>query len=173
VALPKGLAGGEEPFLIDSTISSGCLVSRRVVEDVGLPRADFFMDFVDHEYNLRVRKKGYEIMFVPASIIYHEIGRPRVVRSRIIRAIARLTSKGPLGVEAPWRQYYIVRNQAYTFWHEFRSCKALFFFWSRVMRMIGGILLFNDKDKAKRIGYMIRGLRDGFKGRLGRTVTPE
>jgi GT2 family glycosyltransferase len=173
VALPKALATSREPFPVDSVISSGCLVSRRAVEDVGLPRADFFMDFVDHEYNLRVRRDGYEIMFLPASVIYHEIGRPRVVRSRIIRVIARLTSKGPLGVEAPWRQYYIVRNQAYTFWHEFRSCRTLFFFGLRVMRMIGGILLFNDKDKVKRIRYMIRGLRDGFKGRLGRRVTPE
>jgi rhamnopyranosyl-N-acetylglucosaminyl-diphospho-decaprenol beta-1,3/1,4-galactofuranosyltransferase len=173
VALPKGLAGCQEPFPVDSTISSGCLVSRRVVKDVGLPRADFFMDFVDHEYNLRVRRKGYEIISVPASIIYHEIGRSPVIRSQIIRAIAHFATKGPLVVEAPWRQYYIVRNQVYTFWHEFRSCKALFFFTLRVIRMIIGMLLFNNKDKAKRIRYIIWGLKDGFKGRLGKTVTPE
>jgi rhamnopyranosyl-N-acetylglucosaminyl-diphospho-decaprenol beta-1,3/1,4-galactofuranosyltransferase len=173
VTLPKGLAKCQEPFPVDSAISSGCLVSRRVVEDVGLPRADFFMDFVDHEYNLRVRRNGYEIIFVPASTIYHEIGKSPVIRSQTIRAIARLATKGPLVVEAPWRQYYIVRNQVYTFWHEFRDYKALFFFTLGVMRMIIGMLLFNDKDKVKRIRYIILGLKDGFKGRLGRTVTPE
>lgn len=172
VALPKGLAECQEPFPVDSVISSGCLVSRRVVKDVGLPRADFFMDFVDHEYNLRVRRNGYEIISVPASTIYHEIGKSPVIRSQIIRAIARLATKGPLGVEAPWRQYYIVRNQLYTFWHEFRNYKALFFFKLRVMRIIIGMLLFNDKDKVKRIRYIIWGLKDGFKGRLGKTVTP-
>jgi rhamnopyranosyl-N-acetylglucosaminyl-diphospho-decaprenol beta-1,3/1,4-galactofuranosyltransferase len=173
VALPKRFTGCQEPFPVDSTISSGCLVSRRVVEDVGLPHADFFMDFVDHEYNLRVRRKGYEIISVPASIIYHEIGRSPVIRSQIIRAIAHLATKGPLVVEAPWRQYYIVRNQVYTFWHEFRNYKALFFFTLRVIRMIIGMLLFNNKDKVKRIRYIILGLKDGFKGRLGKTVTPD
>jgi len=172
VALPKELAKSQKPFPVDSTISSGCLVSRRVVEDVGLPRADFFMDFVDHEYNLRVRRDGYEIISVPASTIYHEIGKSPVIRSQIIRAIARLATKGPLVVEAPWRQYYIVRNQVYTFWHEFRNYKALFFCALGVMRMIMGMLLFNEKDKVKRIRYIILGLKDGFKGRLGKTVTP-
>jgi GT2 family glycosyltransferase len=172
VALPKALATSQEPFLIDSTISSGCLVSRRVVKDVGLPRADFFMDFVDHEYNLRVRRNGYEIISVPASTIYHEIGESRVIKSQIIRAIARLATRGPLGVEAPWRQYYMVRNQIYTFWHEFRNYKALFFVTLFVMRMIIGMFLFNEKEKVKRIRYIILGLKDGFKGRLGKTVTP-
>jgi hypothetical protein len=40
------------------------------------------------------------------------------------------------------------------------------------MRMIMGMLLFNEKDKVKRIRYIILGLKDGFKGRLGKTVTP-
>jgi len=171
VALPDALAKSQEPFPVDSTISSGCLVSRSVVKEVGLPRADFFMDFVDHEYNLRVRRNGYEIISVPASTIYHEIGKSPVIRSQIIRAIARFATKGPLVVEAPWRQYYIVRNQVYTFWHEFRNYKALFFFTLRVMRMIIGMLLLNDKEKVKRIRYIIWGLKDGFKGRLGKTVT--
>jgi GT2 family glycosyltransferase len=173
VALPKQLAEAQEPFPVDSTISSGCLVNRRVVKDVGLPRADFFMDFVDHEFNLRVRQSGYEIIFVPASILYHEIGTPRVTKSRIIRAIVRLATKGPLGVEASWRLYYMVRNEVYTFWHEFRKYEALFFCTLRVVRMIVGMLLFNDKDKVKRIRYMTLGFRDGLQGRLGKTVLPE
>jgi rhamnopyranosyl-N-acetylglucosaminyl-diphospho-decaprenol beta-1,3/1,4-galactofuranosyltransferase len=172
VRLPGELARCQEPFPVDTLISSGCLVSRNVIRDVGLPRVDFFMDFVDHEYNLRVRRNGYEIIFVPASIIYHEMGKSPVVRSRIIRAIARLATKSPLVVEAPWRQYYIVRNQVYTFWHEFRNYEALFFCALGVMRMIMGMFLFNEKDKVKRIRYMILGLRDGLKGRLGKTVTP-
>jgi len=172
VMLPNELARSREPFPVDSTVSSGCLVSRRVVEDVGLPRADFFMDFVDHEYNLRTRRGGYEIMFVPASIIYHELGEPRVIKSRIIRAIARFATKSPLGVWAPWRQYYMVRNQVYTFWHEFRNYKALFFFTLLLMRMLIGMLLFNYKDKVKRVRYIILGLKDGFRGRLGKTVAP-
>jgi len=130
------------------------------------------MDFVDHEYNLRIRRAGYEIIFVPASINYHEIGKPRVIKPRIIRAVAHLTTRGPLGIEAPWRQYYMVRNEVYTFWHEFRNYRALFFCALGLVRMIVGMFLFSDKDKAKRIKYVALGLRDGFGGRLGTTVTP-
>jgi GT2 family glycosyltransferase len=173
VPLPNGLAKSREPFPVDSTISSGCLVSRRVVEDVGLPRADFFMDFVDQEYNLRMRRKGYEIIFVPASIIYHEIGKSRVIKSRILRAIAHFATRGrPLAVEPPWRQYYMVRNQVYAFWHEFRNRKAALLFTLLVVRAIIGVLLLYHEDRAKRIGYMVLGLKDGFTGKLGKTVTP-
>ena len=172
VRVPEKLARCQEPFPVDTLISSGCLVNRKVIKDAGLPRVDFFMDFVDHEYNLRVRRNGYEIIFVPASIIYHEMGKSPVVRSRIVRAIARLATRSPLVVEAPWRQYYIVRNQVYTFWHEFRNYKALFFSTLGAIRMIMGMLLFNEKDKVKRIRYIILGLKDGFKGRLGKTVMP-
>ncbi len=37
-------------WFADLVISSGCMLRRDVVEKVGLPRADFFMDFVDFEY---------------------------------------------------------------------------------------------------------------------------
>jgi len=131
------------------------------------------MDFVDHEYNLRVCHGGYEIVYVPNSIIYHHIGKPRVVKSRIVRAIARLATKSPVTAQPPWRAYYEVRNELYTFWHEFRNYKALFFVSLLIIRMIGGMLLFNDKEKVKRMNYIIRGLRDGFKGKLGRIVAPE
>lgn len=173
VGLPKELTRSQAPFPVDSVISSGSLVSHRVIEDIGLPRADFFMDFVDHEYNLRVRRKRYEIIYVPASVVYHEIGKPRVINSRIVRAIARLATKSPLMVQTPWRMYYRVRNELYTFWYEFRNYKALFFFALLVIRMIAGMILFNDKDKRKRVKYIVLGLRDGFKGKLGRVIIPE
>src|SRR5271156_3571862 len=35
---------------VDLVISSGSMVQRKVVEAIGLPRADFFMDFFDFEY---------------------------------------------------------------------------------------------------------------------------
>jgi len=44
---------------VDAVISSGSLIRRRVVEDIGLPREDFFIDFVDFEYCLRLRRHNY------------------------------------------------------------------------------------------------------------------
>ena len=41
-------------WFADLVISSGCMMRRDVVERIGLPRADFFLDFIDFEYCLRV-----------------------------------------------------------------------------------------------------------------------
>ena len=46
-------------WFADVVVASGCLVRRDVVETVGLPREDFFMDYFDFEYCLRIRKRGY------------------------------------------------------------------------------------------------------------------
>ncbi len=132
------------------------------------------MDFVDAEYNLRVLRKGYEIISVPTSVIYHQVGEPRIIRSRIIRfAIRILLRKGSLSSSHPaWRKYYAFRNELYTFWHEFRSYRAVFRLMLATVATILGIMLFNDKEKSQRVKYIFRGLVDGFKGKMGKIVTP-
>ena len=171
--IPKEITHSVKPVAVDTVISSGCLIGRRVVEDVGLPRHDFFMDFVDCEYNLRVLREGYEIISVPTSVIYHQVGEPRIIRSRIIRfAIRFCFIKKSLPSSHPaWRQYYAARNELYTFWHEFRSYRAVFRLMLATVATILGMILFNDVEKAQRVKYIIRGLGDGFKGKMGRRVT--
>ena len=46
-----------------------------MVEAIGLPRADFFMDFFDFEYCLRARSHGYRIAVITRSKLAHEIGK--------------------------------------------------------------------------------------------------
>src|SRR5947208_877291 len=54
-----------QPVLFtDLVITSGAMVRRAVVEEIGLPRADFFIDFVDYEYCLRARSHGYTIAVI-------------------------------------------------------------------------------------------------------------
>lgn len=55
-------------WFVDATISSGTMICREVVEKVGLPRTDFFIDFVDFEYGIRIRRHGYEIAVVRDSV---------------------------------------------------------------------------------------------------------
>lgn len=172
--IPEEITLFKKPVLVDTVISSGCLINDRVIEDVGMPRTDFFMDFVDGEFNLRVLKKKYEIISVPTSIIYHHIGEPRIIKSRIIRFAFRffLGKESYSSTHPPWRNYYAFRNEIYTFWHEFRSYRAIFRLMLATMATILGIILFNDGDKVKRVKYILLGLRDGFKGKMGKTVLP-
>lgn len=170
----KEIPYSDEPSSVDSVISSGSLVNREVIKDVGLPRVDFFMDFVDNEYNLRGRRKGYEIIYVPSSVIYHDIGTPRPPQPRIARVLTCfIKKKDPGSIHPPWRYYYMMRNELYTFWHEFRDYKALFYFMLVVIFRVAQLYLSNSEKKAQTVKYIILGIRDGFKGKLGKTISPE
>jgi len=167
VKVPKKLASYQEPFLVDTMISSGSLIHRKVIKDVGLPRADFFIDFVDHEYNLRLRKEGYQIVYVPRSIIYHELGNAVMIRS-----ITHLGREAQSSIHPPWRMYYMTRNELYTYVHISWSPKAFSFLAMKAAKQILSVMIHNEGDRVARLKYIALGLRDGLKGRLGRTIKP-
>ncbi len=162
--IPKEISEFRKPVSVDTVISSGSLISDKVIKDVGLPRADFFMDFVDAEYNLRVLRSGYEIVCVPDSIINHHVGQNRIIHFGFVRI-----SLPPY--HSSWRLYYALRNELYTYWHEFRCYRALFRLLLSTALLILEIILIDDY-KVERVRYIFKGLVDGFKGRLGKTVLP-
>lgn len=57
-----------------STITSGSLIPASVFEDVGLMREDYFIDFVDTEWCLRARNKGYTIYGTSLAQMEHRVG---------------------------------------------------------------------------------------------------
>src|ERR1700687_103493 len=66
-------------WFADMVIASGCLIRRDVVEKIGWPRTDFFIDFVDFEYCLRARSSGYKIAVIGRAKLGHEIGNGRKI----------------------------------------------------------------------------------------------
>jgi rhamnosyltransferase len=147
------------PFVfVDSVISSGTLVKREAVERIGLPRADFFMDFVDHEYCLRLRRAGYRIAIIPASKLGHEIGSARRID------VLGLSKKW--ADHAPWREYYMARNEVFTIWQYYPDWRSKCSTLGRLLRHIFDILLFG-REKIACFMMMVRGVRDGWAGNLG------
>jgi rhamnosyltransferase len=125
-------------YFADSVVSSGSLVRADAVRAAGPPRGDFFIDYVDHEFNLRLRRHGYEIAVIRQSVLFHRIGHPQHVK------FGRRNWIRPQ--EPTWRVYYAARNQTITVWHVIGG------FWARVyllldmLKHVGGILLW-DPDK--------------------------
>ena len=74
---------------------TGCamLISREVIEKIGLLDNRFFLYNEDVDYSLRVKKAGFKVMFCPSSWVYHKIGQ----------------STG--GVGSPLQVYYQTRNR--------------------------------------------------------------
>lgn len=150
-------------FFADLAFTSGSMVRREVVEKIGLPRADFFMDFFDFEYCLRARSSGYRIAVVTGVSLAHEVGNARSVR---LPGFAGLWPN-----HAPWREYYISRNMAYAVWWLYPSGRAKRFTFRHLARHAGGVLLFGT-DKMASLKKMAQGFWDGKRAKLGARFRP-
>lgn len=75
--------------------ATGCLqlISKKVIEDVGLYDEKYFLYMEDVDYCHRVKQSGYKIKYVPKSKIYHKVS----------------ASTG--GSESPITIYYCTRNR--------------------------------------------------------------
>jgi rhamnosyltransferase len=148
---------------VDCVISSGSLVRREAVEAVGMPRVDFFMDFVDYEYCLRLRRKGFRIAVVRDSILDHEIGAQATFNI--------LGRKIFWADHAPWREYYMARNETFTIWQDYpQLITKLSVVYKFAHHALGIVLL--GKQKLACLRMMCRGFLDGRAGRLGIRFLP-
>jgi GT2 family glycosyltransferase len=145
-------------WFADLVIASGSMVRREVVERIGLPRADFFMDFFDYEYSLRVRSYGYKIAVIPGAKLNHEIGDARKIW---IPSGARLWTS-----YAPWREYYNSRNLAYAGWHLYPNPRTKRFVLWHLGRHAGAVALFSPRKLAC-LRKMAQGFWDGYRAKLG------
>ncbi len=150
------------------TIGGGSqlIVWRGVVEDIGTPLADLFFGFWDPLYCLRMQQAGYVLM-VPGELHleYRRLAdRLQLEPRRALRPIDP--------VHAVWRRYYVSRNYIYRMRETFHR--------PDLARREAGKALARSVlswSNGPRYGYrysslQVRGVIDGYRGRLGRTVLP-
>lgn len=155
--LPPDAAHNPTLF-VDATITSGSLIRREAVEGVGLPRADFFIDFVDLEYCLRLRHLGYKIVIVRDSVLEHTIGSPRKLKILGHSAI--------WADHAPWRHYYMARNEVFTIWNYYPGWGPKYSVMHRLLERAFWLVLCGNQKYAC-LKMMFMGVMDGRRGRLG------
>jgi len=153
----------EQVWFADLVINAGTLVHQSVVKKIGLPRADFFMDFFDFEYCLRARAHDYKIAVVSEAKLLHEIGNTRQVR--LPGYVNRWMD------HAPWREYYITRNMTYVGWWLYPDWRTKRFVLRHLIRHAGGVVLFGTKKLAC-LRKMVQGFWDGIRANLGIRFVP-
>lgn len=79
---------GAHYFTLDLLTFVGAAIKKSIAQEVGLPLSEYFICFDDHEYSLRLRRKG-EIYCIPNSVIHHDVGEERL---------------------QGWKSYYDTRN---------------------------------------------------------------
>jgi len=161
--VPTAVDPARPVTFVDMVISSGSLIRSEAIAAVGLPDRDLFIDFVDYEYCLRFQQSGYRIGVVRDSRLEHAIGTPAT-----FNFLGRARSWAD---HAPWREYYMARNEVFTIWKYRPATATKMFVLYRLAQHALGILLFG-KNKLECFRMMRRGLRDGFAGRLGIRVLP-
>ncbi|WP_421902058.1 glycosyltransferase family 2 protein [Maridesulfovibrio sp.] len=146
---------GKLLFANQTAITSGSIINCEAYENIGPFRDEFFIDHVDHEFCLRARAHGYEVLVVEACLISHMIGRVELIP--IGRWNILLTN------HSAERRYYQRRNFLFLLKEYWRTesiwCLQMF-----IKELLGGVTMLCEKDRFRKLGYSLWGLWDGIRG---------
>ena len=129
------------------------LIRRDLLARVGEFREDFFVDYADLEFSLRVRRTGARIVQDKRLKLPHSIGERRTH--------AFFGMRVPVTHKAAWRDYWQLRNGLITLREQARFSPA----WAVTAALYLGraavhAVVFED-DRRAHAGAVARGLRDG------------
>lgn len=166
VALSRPADGAPPPPSVDGYRIRRNIITSGSVSPLELFRAldgfseDLFIDLVDFDFCCRARKLGR------ALVVLDEVGMEhRVGNSESRRWLGRRTT---VYHHAPFRLYYQARNALVFARRHFRFdpllCLVLL---ADVLRLPAKAVCF-ERDKLARLKFIVAGLRDALRGRLGR-----
>jgi GT2 family glycosyltransferase len=165
VRIPNAELTGD--LAVDSIGGNQHMTTRRqVIAAHGTPRKEFFFGFWDALYSLRLRRAGYRLMI--DGTLLHEY---RTRQNRLDHQLSRSARpRDPYG--SIWRRYYVTRNYIY----EMRNAldrpdlarrQAVLALGRAITSWTRGA-----RYGARYSNLQLRGVVDGYRGRLGRTVPP-
>jgi rhamnosyltransferase len=135
-------------------ITSGSLLNVNAYRKAGGYRNDFFIDAVDFEYSLRLKKAGFHSIITAKPLLRHSIGSMRTVNFGLFKL--RSTNHSAV------RRYYRARNTVVISKHYFTSfplwiLKYIFFLFLSAL-----LILILEKNKASKIKAILKGIKDGI-----------
>ena len=155
-----GLCKGKKGVEITYALTSGSLLSTSSFALIGPFREDFFIDYVDVEYCLRLRKAGYSVILSCNARLHHNLGAPTF--HRFMWKPHVVTSN-----HLPLRRYYMTRNRLllvkeYALREPSWAGNEIRAFAKDTVK----ILLF-ENDRRKKTGFLLRGVMDALLNRTG------
>lgn len=143
-----------------TTMTSGNIVKANMFDLVGYFNEDLFIDYVDHEFCLRVGYAGYSIVEVNGAILDHNLGDP--TEHIVLRKSVIVTN------HAPYRRYYNSRNRVYLY----KRYLLIFPAWvmsdaCNLLKEVVKIFLF-EQDRKHKTAKIIKGIIDGLLGNMGK-----
>ncbi len=142
-----------------AVITSGSLLRLDAATEVGPFSDDYFIDEVDHEYALRLRRAGFHVALASSVLMPHNLGAMRRIH---LPSFTFGVSNHP-----PTRRYYMARNRialtkTYLFFDPaFVLTRLALTLWESL------IVLFFEKQKISKLAHTLKGIIHGILGRMG------
>jgi len=138
-------------------ITSGSLINLEIFKKGIFFNKDFFIYYVDNEFCLRIIQKGYKIFLIKKAKLLHQEGNKQI--KRFIHKKVSFSNYSPLA----W--YYIFRNGIYYIrkYHPPEKIPIIKKTFKDLIKII-----FYDQQKIKSLKLSLKGLFDGWHGRLGK-----
>ena len=156
IRLQRVECADHQTVCVDHLISSGSLISMSALADIGGMESDLFIDYVDTEWCLRAKSKGYQLYGVADAKMSHDLGDG---------AVSFMGRKLPL--HSPLRYYYLLRNGVWLLrqpWVDFRwrlmDIRRLFLIYIVYSLFVG--------ERVNNWKMMSRGLWHGLTGNMGK-----
>jgi rhamnosyltransferase len=150
---------------IQSAFTSGSLINLEVFNKVGPFKESFFIDYVDHEYCLRLRKMNYKIVRINSVYCKHKLGNMEARRILGVNI--------PISHHSPLRLYYRTRNRLYVVSHYYKS----FTLWivTDMIRFFYEVIILTlfESNKKEKIKMILKGVTDFTLGRFGKFIEKE
>jgi rhamnosyltransferase len=142
------------PIPIDSTVSSGTLYLVDALVSVGGFREPYFIDFVDHECHLRLRRAGWSLWWERKAELFHGLGRRQM-----------MTDEGVWVEHDPIRYYYMARNMTEGYWR-LGGVRAVLHLGAEIRKQVRRLRRHGERP-AESISFILRGVKDAFLGKSG------
>jgi rhamnosyltransferase len=139
-----------------TVITSGSLINIGTFYKVGIFREEFFIDGVDHEFCLRARSKGFEVLMILEPLLIHPMGKRKIYHLPICKKLYLVSTNYD-----PQRWYYMTRNRIrLVMEYFFKDTWAI----SKAANFIGSValMIIFEKSRLKKIKYMFLGLWDSL-----------
>jgi GT2 family glycosyltransferase len=146
--------GTGQPESVDFLVGCGVLVSRPLIETIGLLDSQYYLNYEDVEWCIRAQQNGFQVMYAPHAVMWHKVS-------------------ATLGQASPANTYYMTRNALRFFWQNTPSPSRWLVIMRIIFRTLRTIGAWSVKPEyheqlfqRKRIANLYA-LRDFFLGRFG------
>lgn len=130
---------------------NGTLISKKVVDNIGTPRKEFFCTADEREYTLRIKTNGFKVATITEVLYYHPNGGFKIKKF--------LGHTFEIREFSNWLTYYQARNQQHIQKVYFGNRAALVHIASALLK-----IFFSEKKSLKKVIITLIGVIDGTRG---------